>query len=502
MAHFVPVFTWYIAGVSGEITRASPLWSASLCKKNSSLLIHEFFEAAESFLTTVLFHPWAGEHPSRVTTELPPALPQTFLDRDFLEPLFNNNDPLDRKFSWRDVIPLKNRFTPVSRTSIFLEKHGAFYHPARVEIILEDSSVHNLVLNCAVSPHGLALIEKEYLLLRELGRKKHLTRLIPRVFATASFHCRGMETAFFLGEWFDGYKEFHLSGPNPSHPYQTLHMWNSDGTMEIYDPPEFYPIYERASEILTDFYNIETFEQIFPWHHAAGDFIVKPLRCHGKLLQPPGEHLPLGEQLQPSGKEPQHYQKVIQEEPAYMGNGFDVKLITVRGYDSMFISCDDDDAGTPDQNREEHLHNDINDDINDDTNNDINDDINKALLIFFLNLSLRMRIDRIDGTGDYTLLHHDALDFIIKGFFISLDKKDSPASMKLEKRGMGSLFLSYLQQFHRQSILMILDMITDGGNPHNPEFSFIKQHIESHAEVLSQKIRSLGKNCFFIDNAV
>jgi hypothetical protein len=34
-------------------------------------------------------------------------------------------------------------------------------------------------------------------------------------------------------------------------------------------------IYRQAATILTMYYDVETFEQIFPWHHAAGDFVVQ-----------------------------------------------------------------------------------------------------------------------------------------------------------------------------------------------------------------------------------
>jgi hypothetical protein len=33
----------------------------------------------------------------------------------------------------------------------------------------------------------------------------------------------------------------------------------------------------RGIFLLTAYYNIDTGEQIFPWHHAAGDFVVTPL---------------------------------------------------------------------------------------------------------------------------------------------------------------------------------------------------------------------------------
>lgn len=34
---------------------------------------------------------------------------------------------------------------------------------------------------------------------------------------------------------------------------------------------------------MTCYYNAETFEQIFPWHHAAGDFVIKLQKNNMKM---------------------------------------------------------------------------------------------------------------------------------------------------------------------------------------------------------------------------
>ena len=44
--------------------------------------------------------------------------------------------------------------------SLYLEKHGAYYHPIRV-VAQKADQVVPFVLNGAVTGHGLALIEKE-----------------------------------------------------------------------------------------------------------------------------------------------------------------------------------------------------------------------------------------------------------------------------------------------------------------------------------------------------
>ena len=127
------------------------------------------------------------------------------------------------------------------------------------------------------------------------------------------------------------------------------------------------------------------------------------------------------------------------------------------------------------------------------------EDIDKALLIFFLTLSLRMRIDRRDGIGAYCLLHPDALDYILKGFFKALHHKTTQTYPKpgYFKKAFGI----YLQQFNHDHLHQILEMIINSGHSESPENKFINANLESHAKILSYKIQSVGKNGFFIDKA-
>lgn len=422
-----PVFKYHISGISGEFTDASPLWQTPLTGdihafsptdtevaftnttngETAPLMIHEYLESAEKFLKSNRFQ--------GVMSAL-----STGPDKDLFHPTIETSPS-------KEIFPSQTEPEQIAQIDIFLEKHGAFYHPARVQLSMDDHSRKILALNGAVSPRGLALIQREYSLLSQLNHEK--SELLPRVFGMDSIACRGMKISFFLAEWFEGYREFHLTDDNASSP-PMLHLWKGDGSVTAYSPPDYFEIYEKASEILTIFYNLKTFEQIFPWHHAAGDFIAKPT-----------------------------------------AEGFDVRLISARGYASMLASGED--------------------------NQDVNqEDINNALLIFFLNLSLRMRIDRQNGTGDYCLVHPDVIDFIVKGFFRALKNKKHPHS---PKESLSKAFASYLLQFEHEGLQLILDMITDAGNPKNPEIAFIKANLDSHSKMLSQKIHKAGKKCFFID---
>jgi len=94
-------------------------------------------------------------------------------------------------------------------------------------------------------------------------------------------------------------------------------------------PGESGLIYHQASSILTCFYDVETFEEIFPWHHAAGDFVAR--RANGEM---------------------------------------DLKLVAARQYAAR--------VGFPEDSPQDRI---------------------MALVMFLTNLTVRMRLDRIDGVG-------------------------------------------------------------------------------------------------------
>jgi hypothetical protein len=105
----------------------------------------------------------------------------------------------------------------------------------------------------------------------------------------------------FLGEWFPGYHEFHLSR-DPTSSKQKVVIWDLDHGHQSVSERGGRAIYQQAAKILTLYYDIATFRQIFPWHHSAGDFIVSLDPDNGDI---------------------------------------DVKLITIRGYDPMITFSTD-----------------------------------------------------------------------------------------------------------------------------------------------------------------
>lgn len=163
-------------------------------------------------------------------------------------------------------------FPDADKISVRIQKHGEFYHPSKAEVE-RNGKTACFVINAAVSEIGKHCIEREYLLLKELGRMVS-PPFIPQVYAIDKIQLEdGREIPMFSGQWFDGYHEFHLSENSDGN--MGLVVWDTDKGNYFLSEDQTLSLYRQAAKILTLYYNPDTFEQIFPWHHAAGDFVVK-----------------------------------------------------------------------------------------------------------------------------------------------------------------------------------------------------------------------------------
>lgn len=172
---------------------------------------------------------------------------------------------------------LGQAFSPdeIRAVRICLEKHGEFYHPSRVEAEAQGITVP-FAVNVAISESGRACIEREYRLLSGFPFS-----FVPKVWKLGSGTCAaGMNFPMFVGEWFEGFHEFHISSV-PDEKQQTV-VWAPEGRFFL-TQEQARDICRQISMILTLCYNIETFEHIFPWHHAAGDFVAKIGNSHAEV---------------------------------------------------------------------------------------------------------------------------------------------------------------------------------------------------------------------------
>ncbi|MFH1991668.1 MAG: hypothetical protein ABIK98_04575 [Pseudomonadota bacterium] len=309
----------------------------------------------------------------------------------------------------------------LSEIRIFLEKHGEFYHPARIEAELNGLTIP-FVVNVALSDTGKNGIRKEYRLLQRLHTDFSFS-FLPRVYGQDRILSKGgdFETRMFLGEWFEAYSEFHISR-DPADGKLKIVVWHSEHDNYFLTVAQTMELYRQAAMILTCYYNIETFEHISSWHHAAGDFVVK---CqNGKI---------------------------------------DVKLVTVRQYGPMFA----DDGGVEPKAPDAMM-------------------MLEALLVFFLNLAIRMRLDRLDGVGQIVWSDTIAVGETLRGFLdgLALKPPGRPFAAPL-----ADCFWQQLLSCTHTELLDLNRAIVQKFHPRSPDVPVVQQHLQQHVDDLYDAVQ-------------
>lgn len=165
---------------------------------------------------------------------------------------------------------------------IYLEKHGEFYHPARVEVFISDQKL-SFVVNVAISETGQKVLQKDFANIKKLNRSFPYS-FLPDVYCDGETAIKNntVKIRMYLGQWLNGYHEFHLSR-NHAAAADELVVWDPVQGNFFLSAEQRLEIYRQAAMILTAYYNPETFEQVFAWHHAAGDFVVKAEKQSNKI---------------------------------------------------------------------------------------------------------------------------------------------------------------------------------------------------------------------------
>ena len=310
----------------------------------------------------------------------------------------------------------------IQEIRIHLEKHGEFYHPAR---IVTDVHGHktSFVLNVAVSEPGKKRINGEFHHIKRLNTE-FAESFLPRVYSMGKVTTdNGIKFDMFLGEWFKDYHEFHISRQISDNQRQVC-VWDDSKGRYTLSSEQTLRLYRQAARIMTGYYNISTFEHISPWHHAAGDFIIR-------LNQ----------------------------------NNIDLKLITVRGYAPLFENIDDQ---TPAARNVEQIL--------------------QALLIFFLKLSIWMRLDRIDGVGEIWWSDPGVVQSTVAGIFDGLTQK--PADPVLPG-AVDICFKYYLSICTPEDLFELSESILQAMHPAAPEIPLIKQNLVDHVRLLIESISEI-----------
>lgn len=293
------------------------------------------------------------------------------------------------------------------RIEVILEKHGEFYHPARIDVTV-GAAVISLVLNVAVTSAGGEWMINE---MAALGRVAD--RLppghVPTVYGYAVVSgSNDMVLPMFLADWFEGFHEFHLS-IDPGNGSLGMVVWDTDAAPFFLTAHKQAEVYRQTAFLLTRAYDPDSTEQIYPWHHASGDFILR-----------------------------------------VSGASVELRLITVRQYAPTLAGDGqalDDDARL------------------------------MALLVFFLNLTLRNRLDRLDGTGEPAWADPLSVVATVQGFMEALPAELVPA------------FMGLLRAYDMAELLGILTLVADRFGLMPMEKRVIHANLANHGEQLFEALQ-------------
>lgn len=202
---------------------------------------------------------------------------------------------------------------------------------------------------------------------------------------------------------------------------QALVLWDPENGPRRLDTVQVRGIYHQAARILTYYLDLTDFAGIGAWHHAAGDFVAR-LR---------------------DGRP-------------------EVRLITVREYQPRFRTCPVSGGSAPAIRR-----------------------FLEALLIFLLDLSIRMRLDRLDGTGDLVWSDRVAVQSTVAGMLESLAEKRAPFELPLPLP-LEPLFRRYLAASSEEDLVALCISIAEKNYPvGSPELSLLETCLKEHAAALA-----------------
>jgi len=173
--------------------------------------------------------------------------------------------------SWGRNVTLRDIDTIIVR----YEKYGTLYQIVSVETF-SGTQKAKFAINAAIMPIARENLQMEYNLISYINTRTGLPYL-PRVM---SIHSQDIEkddivdtVVLTLGEWFEGYHEWHFSKDDEGK--DAIVIWDTEKGNRRATDEEAYAIIRETSRILTLYYDVESSERITPWHHGAGDFIVK-----------------------------------------------------------------------------------------------------------------------------------------------------------------------------------------------------------------------------------
>jgi hypothetical protein len=292
------------------------------------------------------------------------------------------------------------------------EKHGACYHVARVDVMMAGQKIP-FAVNVATTPEAREQLDRDFRLLKMLN-KRYTYKFLPDVYFNGAglYRERGKPAKWlhmFVAEWLRNYHEFHLHRDDAS-GLNLMLLWDLDKGLRYMSREECFDLYEQAARILTLYYDYHNCRQIYPWHHAAGDFVLQTNKGEG-----------------------------------------DVRLITIRDYGAV--------VDFSSRKKAAKL---------------------LGLIIFFLHLTIQMRVDRLDGVGQVVWAEDHCLEGTVAGFLggwaeKKRSRKDIPSAEELR---------DLMRRFSRDEWLQLLVEMLGSYKFSQEELSLIRYHGDAHISCL------------------
>jgi hypothetical protein len=319
------------------------------------------------------------------------------------------------------VLKKQHALADITEIIIRSEKHGAFYHIASVEIVGPKKN-SKFAVTTALSKSARTSLDEEYFILQQLAEIN--SEFIPKNYGKESVKWEkdsgSKEFLMVLGEWLDGYHEWHASD-DPESGDRKIHLWDYKNGYRFLPEAESYELLRQVAYILTFYYDQSSFCQIYPWHHGAGDFVAK----------------------------------------AEAAGAVSVKLITARQYEPL-VQFDQAEKA----------------------------DRLVATIHFLLNLTLRIRLDRLDGVGEPAWLDDFSVDAAVAGFFAGL------AATQVEDRlliGPVGEFLEIMQSFDTREIFDMYESLLEiYAEEDQDDFRLIQKKLDDHAAELHETLQGFS----------
>ena len=306
----------------------------------------------------------------------------------------------------------------IDQLIIRYEKYGTLYQIASVEAAAENLR-EKLAVMAALTPDAKKTLDRECKLLDRLIDRWPYP-FIPRIYVKDMVDVKKSDKVetfkMALSDWFDGYHEWHFSGDKNIAP--TIDVWDMGQGLRSAATNVICEIIRQATMILTLYYDPASYGQIYPWHHGAGDFVVK-----------------------------------VDEDRV------DVRLISVRGYGPLIFLLGNKQPVPL-----------------------------EALMFFFLDMTVKMRLDKLEGMGEPLWAGDFVLPAILEGFIEGIRRKEKEGELSdgimeklihhLKKTTPGAL---RARLFHQIEIYREIDPT---------DFICMKNHLNDHADALHRVLQN------------